>query len=55
MDGFSYKQGVLHAEGVDLESLAEKLGTPLFVYSTSTLAAHLKSMRDAFQTIDPLI
>lgn len=55
MDGFSYKQGVLHAEGVNLDSLAEKLGTPLFVYSLSTLASHLQNMRHAFFLIDPLI
>ena len=55
MDGFAYKNGVLHAEGVNLEALASTLGTPLFVYSLGTLEAHFRSLQQAFAHIDPLI
>src|SRR5512135_3110691 len=32
-DGFSYRDGHLHGEDLDLETLAERFGTPLYVYS----------------------
>jgi diaminopimelate decarboxylase len=34
---FAYVDGVLHAEGVSAVSLAERFGTPLFVYSRAAL------------------
>ena len=43
MDRFNYREGVLHGEDVDLNALAAQLGTPLFVYSLGTLAAHLQA------------
>lgn len=55
MDSYAYKNGVLQAEGVNLEALASTLGTPLFVYSLDTLAAHFRSLQQAFSPIDPLI
>ncbi|NER60276.1 diaminopimelate decarboxylase [Pseudomonas sp. MAFF212428] len=55
MDRFNYREGVLHGEDVDLNALAAQLGTPLFVYSLGTLAAHFQSLKDAFSPIDPLI
>jgi len=39
---FQRKHGVLHAEDVPLERLAERHGTPLYVYSTATLTRHWK-------------
>jgi diaminopimelate decarboxylase len=39
---FQRKGGVLHAESVPLERLAERYGTPLYVYSTATLTRHWK-------------
>ncbi len=42
MNHFQRKKGVLHAEGIPLETLAEKHGTPLYVYSTATLTRHWK-------------
>ncbi|CAM3988485.1 diaminopimelate decarboxylase [Bordetella tumulicola] len=44
---FHYKNGVLHAEGVALDSLANQLGTPLYVYSRAALAQAWQSYRDA--------
>jgi diaminopimelate decarboxylase len=40
MNHFLRKKGVLHAEDVPLEELAERYGTPLYVYSAATLTRH---------------
>lgn len=47
MHYFALKDGVLHAEGVSLEALAEQVGTPTYVYSTATLTRHYGLLRDA--------
>jgi diaminopimelate decarboxylase len=39
---FQRKDGVLYAEDVPLQALAERHGTPLYVYSTATLTRHWK-------------
>jgi diaminopimelate decarboxylase len=44
---FVLKDGGLYAEGVALETLAEQVGTPTYVYSTATLARHYGLLRDA--------
>ena len=40
MDSFAYHEGCLHAEQVDLRQLADRHGTPLYVYSRATLERH---------------
>ncbi|GAB5470094.1 MAG: diaminopimelate decarboxylase [Rhodospirillales bacterium] len=57
MTHFSYRQGRLHAEGVDLTHLAEAYGTPLYVYSAGALEETYDRFRSALtgQGIDPLI
>ncbi|EHQ53345.1 diaminopimelate decarboxylase [Ectothiorhodospira sp. PHS-1] len=40
MDHFNYHDGVLHAEDLSLEELAQRHGTPLYVYSRATLERH---------------
>lgn len=47
MHHFERIDGVLHAEGVSLEEIAEAVGTPAYVYSTATLTRHYKLMRRA--------
>ena len=42
MNHFQYKDGVLCAESVRLDQLAEKVGTPFYCYSTATLERHYK-------------
>src|ERR1700761_2199786 len=42
MDHFSYRNGVLSAEGVSLETLAREVGTPFYCYSAATLERHYK-------------
>jgi diaminopimelate decarboxylase len=39
---FQYKNGVLCAEGVRLDQLAQKVGTPFYCYSAATLERHYK-------------
>jgi diaminopimelate decarboxylase len=39
---FEYKDGVLCAEGVRLDLLAEKVGTPFYCYSAATLERHFR-------------
>jgi diaminopimelate decarboxylase len=48
MNHFSYRDGVLHAETVDLAVLAEKVGTPFYCYSTATLERHYRVFAEAF-------
>jgi hypothetical protein len=40
MHHFTYRDGRLHAEDVDVTALADKVGTPFYVYSTATLERH---------------
>ncbi|HWY60395.1 MAG TPA: diaminopimelate decarboxylase [Rhizomicrobium sp.] len=47
MHYFSYKHGVLSAEGVSLETLAREVGTPFYCYSSATLARHYKVFTEA--------
>ena len=48
MNHFSYKDGVLHAEDVDLNMLADKVGTPFYCYSTATLERHYRVFSESF-------
>ena len=47
MHYFELKDGVLHAEGVSLETVAAEVGTPTYVYSSGTLRRHYQVMREA--------
>jgi diaminopimelate decarboxylase len=48
MNHFDYRNGVLHAEAVDLSLLAEAVGTPFYCYSTATLERHFRVFAEAF-------
>lgn len=48
MDHFEYKDGELHAENVPLETLAEKVGTPFYCYSSATLTRHYQVFSEHF-------
>ena len=52
MHGFSYKNGTLHCEGTDLQTLAEAHGTPLYVYSAGTLLDHYRRLDQALDGVD---
>src|SRR5262249_3001877 len=55
MDHFQPVRGVLHAEGVSLESLATRVGTPTYVYSEATLRRHFRVVDEAFAGAPHLI
>jgi diaminopimelate decarboxylase len=52
MHGFSYKNGSLHCEDVDLSTLAAEHGTPLYVYSASTILDHFRRLDAALEGVD---
>jgi diaminopimelate decarboxylase len=55
MNYFTYKGNQLFAEDVAIAELAERLGTPLYVYSARTLRRHFRVLSDAFKGSDTLI
>ncbi|MFZ2384952.1 MAG: diaminopimelate decarboxylase [Candidatus Omnitrophota bacterium] len=55
MHDFIRKGGKLYCEGMDLNRVAERFGTPLYVYSYNTLTDHFLKLREAFREIAPLI
>ncbi len=48
MNHFDYRNGVLHAEAVDLDKLADTVGTPFYCYSSATLERHYRVFTEAF-------
>jgi diaminopimelate decarboxylase len=55
MHHFDYRDGVLHAEGVDLVALADEVGTPFYCYSTATITRHYKVFAGAFADVRALV
>ena len=55
MHHFAYKNGVLHAEDVDLTALADEIGTPFYCYSTATLTRHYQVFKAAFEGLNTLV
>jgi len=52
---FKFRSGELFAEDVPVRSLAEKYGTPLFVYSYNTLLRHFRAYDEAFNDYPHII
>ncbi len=55
MHSFHYSQGQLFCENVSLQGLAQKHGTPLYVYSKGTIASHFTRLDAALGELDHLI
>jgi diaminopimelate decarboxylase len=55
MHHFAYRDGVLHAEAVNLDTLAASVGTPFYCYSTATLTRHYQVFAAAFADVRALI
>ena len=51
MDHFTLRHGVLHCEDVPLDSLAEAVGTPAYVYSRATLTRHYQAFTSALEGV----
>ena len=55
MHHFDYRNGVLHAEAVNLIDLAQAVGTPFYCYSTATLERHYRVFAGAFADVPSLV
>ncbi|HEY5953838.1 MAG TPA: diaminopimelate decarboxylase [Terrimicrobiaceae bacterium] len=55
MHSFSYRNGVLHCEDVNLEELAGRIGTPVYVYSSETIRSNFRRLDAALQPLDHMI
>jgi diaminopimelate decarboxylase len=53
MHHFAYRDGSLHAEGVDLARIAAEVGTPVYVYSSATIERHYTLFAEAVKGIAP--
>lgn len=49
MDHFNYRNGELFAEDVPVSEIAERFGTPAYVYSRATLERHYRAYDDALK------
>src|SRR5438874_1063063 len=52
---FRYRDGQLHCEDVELGRVAEKFGTPLYIYSAGTILDHYRRLDAALAPLDHLI
>ena len=49
MHHFATRHGVMHAEDVPLTAIAERVGTPAYVYSAATIARHFRVFTEALE------
>lgn len=55
MHYFSYREQSLHCEGVNLENVAERFGTPTYVYSARTIRENFQRLDRALAPLNHLI
>jgi len=55
MHHFAYRDGVLHAEAVNVAELADLVGTPFYCYSSATIERHYHVFAGAFADVDALV
>jgi diaminopimelate decarboxylase len=55
MDYFNYQNGALYAEDVPVSTIAQKVGTPVYIYSKATFLEHLRRTTQAFSSLDTLV
>ncbi|AZC21509.1 MULTISPECIES: diaminopimelate decarboxylase [Pseudomonas] len=55
MDAFNYRDGELFAEGVALSAIAERFGTPTYVYSRAHIEAQYQAYADALAGMPHLV
>ncbi|MCZ6617223.1 MAG: diaminopimelate decarboxylase [Gammaproteobacteria bacterium] len=55
MTPFARSDGVLHAEGVSLEAIADTVGTPVYVYSRAHFENRYQMLLDAMAPLDVVI
>lgn len=52
---YAYRDGVLHAEGVPVPVLADRYGTPLYVYSRGHLLGQHRRLAEALAPLNPTL
>ncbi|MDD3726490.1 MAG: diaminopimelate decarboxylase [Candidatus Ratteibacteria bacterium] len=52
---FRYKNNRFYAEGISVEDIADRYGTPCYVYSYNSLLSQIKKFKEAFQGFNNLI
>ena len=55
MNHFAYREGVMHAEAVNVATLAEAVGTPVYCYSSATIERHYAVFTEAFADVRALV
>jgi len=55
MHDFFYKNGELYCEGVPVSQIAQRVGTPFYLYSSKTLASHYRAFDSAFAGVPNVI
>ncbi len=55
MHYFEYKNSQLYCEGIPIEEIAGKVGTPVYVYSYQTLVRHFTVFDEAFKGMPHLV
>ncbi|MCG4452662.1 diaminopimelate decarboxylase [Pseudomonas sp. MMS21-TM103] len=55
MNAFNYRDGTLFAEGVALSAIAQRFGTPTYVYSRAHIEAQYRAYADALQGMPHLV
>ena len=55
MHEFKYRRNQLYCESLKIENLAQRFGTPLYIYSRKTIHEHYLKLKRAFHDIGPLI
>jgi diaminopimelate decarboxylase len=55
MGQFSYRNGDLFAENVDVADIADQVGTPFYIYSKATFIDHVEKIQSAYSQLDSLI
>ncbi len=55
MHEFDYKNGELYCEGVPVRTIAQRVGTPFYLYSSTTLVNHVRAFDRAFAGIPHII
>ena len=52
MHSFSYKNGSLHCEGVDVQAIADIHGSPTYIYSAETIVKNYKDLDASLSGLD---
>jgi diaminopimelate decarboxylase len=52
---FQYRKDELYAEDVPVRDIVSKVGTPVYVYSHTTLLRHFRAYQDAFDSVPHIV